>query len=171
MLSMLLSSPPEIGYRWIVTRYNLAAALLVTALCFSQQGSDPWIKAELIEPASFAETLRSDSGKPDKILCVAFPILYRSRHIKGAIFAGPGNRAEGIEALKKEVAGLAKDTDIVLYCGCCPMEKCPNLRPAYRTLKELGFTRVRVLNIPTNMHTDWYTKGYPSEPESGSAAR
>jgi hypothetical protein len=43
------------------------------------------------------------------------------------------------------------------------MEKCPNIRPAYRALKELGFTRVRVLNIPTNMHTDWYTKNYPSE--------
>ena len=62
-----MSPSPEIGYCWIVTRNNLAAALLVTALCFSQQGSDPWIKAELIEPASFAQTLRSGSGKPDKI--------------------------------------------------------------------------------------------------------
>ena len=45
--------------------------------------------------------------------------------IIGAVYAGPGNKPEGIEALKKEVAGLSKDADIVLYCGCCPMEKCP----------------------------------------------
>ncbi len=69
--------------------------------------------------------------------------------------------------LKKAVAGVAKDADLVLYCGCCPMVKCPNVRPAYRGLKEMGFTRVRVLNLPTNTLTDWYNKGYPSE--AGSA--
>ncbi len=49
------------------------------------------------------------------------------------------------------------------------MVKCPNIRPAYRALKELGYTHIRVLSIPTNMHDDWYTKGYPSE--DGSAAK
>jgi hypothetical protein len=63
---------------------------------------------------------------------------------------------------------MRKDADIVLYCGCCPMEHCPNIRPAYQALKESGFTRVRVLRIPTNMAADWYGKGYPSE--AGSAA-
>ena len=48
------------------------------------------------------------------------------------------------------------------------MEHCPNIRPAYQALKESGFTRVRVLRIPTNMAADWYGKGYPSE--AGSAA-
>jgi hypothetical protein len=47
------------------------------------------------------------------------------------------------------------------------MVKCPNIRPAYRTLKELGFQHVRVLNINTNMHEDWFGKGYPAE---GAAA-
>jgi hypothetical protein len=61
------------------------------------------------------------------------------------------------------VADLPKDADIVVYCGCCPMVKCPNIRPAYRTLKELGFTHIRVLDVPTNMHDDWYAKNYPSE--------
>ena len=83
------------------------------------------------------------------------------------ILAAVGPRAK--ELLKKAVAGMAKDADLVIYCGCCPMVKCPNVRPAYRTLKEMGFTRVRVLHIPTNMHTDWYTKDYPSE--AGSTPR
>src|SRR5215831_17157236 len=132
-----------------------AAMLLATALAFSQDLS-------LVEPADLAATLRSDAKKPT-VICVAFPVLYRSKHITGALFAGPGNKPEGIEALKKAVGGMPKDADIVLYCGCCPMERCPNIRPAYQALKDAGFTRVRVLRIPTNMATDWYAKGYPSE--------
>ena len=140
-------------------------ALLAT-ICFCQDGSDPWVKADLLEPAVLAQAIQA--ANPPVVLAVAFPVLYRSKHILHAIDAGQGSKPEGIEALKKAVASLSKDADIVVYCGCCPMVKCPNVRPAYRTLKEMGFTHVRVLNIPTNMHTDWYSKDYPSE--AGSAA-
>jgi hypothetical protein len=37
-----------------------------------------------------------------------------------------------MDALKKAVAGLAKARP-VLYCGCCPMTKCPNIRPAFNS--------------------------------------
>jgi rhodanese-related sulfurtransferase len=97
------------------------------------------------------------------VLCTAFSVLYRSKRIPHAIEAGPGSKPEGIALLKKAVADLPKDADIVLYCGCCPMVKCPNIRPAYRVLREMGFRHVRVLDIPTNMHEDWFGKGYPSE--------
>ena len=107
-------------------------------------------------------------AKPPVVVSVAFPVLYRGKHIAHAIDAGPGSKPEGIALLKKAVAQLPKDADLVIYCGCCPMVKCPNVRPAYRTLKEMGFTHIRVLDIPTNMHTDWYTKNYPTE--AGSAA-
>jgi hypothetical protein len=147
------------------------AALLTAALCFSQQASDPWPKSALLEPAALASILQSPSGKQPVILSVAFPVLYRAKHIQHAIFAGPGSKPEGIEELKKAVANLPKDSDIVVYCGCCPMERCPNLRPAYRTLKELGFNHVRVLEIPTNMHTDWYSKNYPSEAGAGDSPK
>ena len=83
-------------------------------------------------------------------------------------------RATGPKAskmLKKAVAGMAKDSDLVIYCGCCPMDRCPNIRPAWNALKELGFTHVRVLNIPTNMSTDWYQKDYPSEAGSAGGPR
>ena len=139
-------------------------ALLAT-LCFSQNAADPWPEADLFEPATLAKEIQS--ADPPAVLCVAFPVLYRSKHILHAIDAGPGSKPEGIEALKKAAARFSKDADIVIYCGCCPMAKCPNIRPAYRTLKEMGFTHIRVLNIPTNMHADWYSKDYPSE--AGSA--
>jgi len=137
-----------------------SAALAVTFL-MAQETSDPWPKTAVIEPAALAQTLQS--GKTPMVISVAFPVLYHAKHIVHAIDAGPGSKPEGIEALKKAVANVPKDADIVLYCGCCPMVKCPNIRPAYRTLKELGFTHIRVLDIPTNMHDDWYAKNYPSE--------
>ncbi len=136
------------------------------AICSAQTSPDPWPHADLVEPAALAQALQS--ANPPIVIAVPFPVLYRSKHILHAIDGGAGSKPEGIETLKKAVASLSKDSDIVIYCGCCPMVKCPNVRPAYRTLKEMGYTHVRVLNIPTNMHTDWYAKNYPSEP--GSAA-
>lgn len=140
---------------------------LVATLCLSQEASDPWPAASILEPAALVKELQSDQAP--NIICVAFPPLYNSKHIVHAVFAGPGSKPEGLEALKKVAAPLARDTDLVIYCGCCPMaNKCPNIRPAYRTLKEMGFTHIRVLDIPTNMQTDWFSKDYPSE--AGSAA-
>jgi hypothetical protein len=139
----------------------------LAALCLAQDGSDPWAKTDVVETSALAVEVAG--AKPPTVLCVAFPVLYRAKHIVRAIDAGPGSKPEGIAALKKAVAQLPKDADLVIYCGCCPMVKCPNVRPAYRTLHEMGFTHVRVLNVPTNMHTDWYTKNYPTEP--GSAAQ
>jgi rhodanese-related sulfurtransferase len=153
--------------RRILHRVLFALSLtLITTVSPGQGISDPWPKADLLEPAVLAQVLQS--GKPPVILCVAFPALYRSKHILHAIDAGTGSKPQGIDSLKRAVARFPKDSDIVVYCGCCPMANCPNIRPAYRTLKELGYTRVRVLNIPTNMHTDWYSKNYPFE--AGRAA-
>lgn len=137
---------------------HIASLILVGAVCFSQ--SVP--SEDFLEPAALVKQL--EGSKPPVIFSVAFPVLYRSRHIVHAIESGPGSKPEGLAALRKKLAEYPKDADIVIYCGCCPMDKCPNLRPAYRLLKDAGFTRVRVLNIPTNMHTDWYSKNYPSEP-------
>ncbi len=137
-------------------------SVLLAGFCLSQDAADPWPKPDLLEPATLVHDIQA--AKPPTIVCVAFPVLYRNKRILHAVGAGPGSKPQGIEALKQAVSGLAKNADIVIYCGCCPMTQCPNIRPAYRTLKEMGFTRIRVLDIPTNMHTDWYSKNYPSEP-------
>lgn len=138
-------------------------ALLVSAFASPGQEatSNPWASGEVLQPAELAKAI--ESGHAPMILSVAFPVLYRGRHILHAINAGPTSKPEGIEALKSAVAKLPKDAEIVIYCGCCPMVKCPNIRPAYRTLKDMGFTRVRVLSLPTNFHDDWAAKEYPSE--------
>jgi thiosulfate/3-mercaptopyruvate sulfurtransferase len=146
-----------------------AGAIVLAQILLSQGSADPWKPSEVLEPAALAGILQSGKSKPPVILAVAFPVLYNNKHLPHAIFAGPGSSPAGIDALKKAVADLPKDSDIVIYCGCCPMEKCPNVRPAYSLLKQMGFTKVGVLHVPTNMATDWFDKGYPSE--NGSALK
>ena len=143
---------------------TVALALLVPLVLVSQSTDDPWTASSVLEPPALAKLLTAPAaGKAPTIFAVAFPVLYNSKHLPHALFAGPGSKPEGIEALKKAAAGLPRDADIVLYCGCCPMTKCPNIRPAYRALREMGFTHLRILDIPTNMATDWFGKGYPFE--------
>jgi len=128
---------------------------------WAEQTNDPWPKDKLLESAALAERLRK--GSHPEIISVAFPVLYRQKHIPGARLAGPASKPEGIAQLKAAVAKLPKNTQIVIYCGCCPMTQCPNIRPAYSALHELGYTNVYVLNLPVNFHADWDQKGYPVE--------
>jgi thiosulfate/3-mercaptopyruvate sulfurtransferase len=73
-----------------------------------------------------------------------------------------GKEKENMDKLKKELGGLLKETNVVVYCGCCPFEHCPNVRPAIDVLKEMKFTNYRLLNLPHNIKTDWIDKGYPT---------
>lgn len=128
----------------------------------SDLSKDPWSSSELMKPAELARELDT-RGNSTRIICVTFPILYQQRHIRHAIIAGPGNKPAGIEKLLAAVAAVPHNAPIVIYCGCCPMDKCPNIRPAYLALKKRGFDPVRVLNLPSNFHTDWAAKGYAVE--------
>lgn len=147
------------------------ASLAAAVLGWSQQPSPPpaWPASAVVEPAAFAAVLQS-SAKPPVILCVAPAALYKAKHLPHAISTGAASRPEGLAALAKAVEAMPKDAEIVVYCGCCPLAFCPNLRPAYKALTELGYTNVRVLHIPTNMNTDWYSKNYPTETTAPAAA-
>ncbi|HEY3940834.1 MAG TPA: family 43 glycosylhydrolase [Bryobacteraceae bacterium] len=139
------------------------AAMLVTvgspALC----AEDPWTPADLLQPSELAARLATKEQSKPEILFVGFPVLYRAAHIPGAALAGPCSKAEGLDLLKKTVADQPRDRELVIYCGCCPFVKCPNVRPAFRALHEMGFSRVKVLVIENNFHADWVAKGYPVE--------
>jgi rhodanese-related sulfurtransferase len=123
---------------------------------------DPWQQSDLIQPATLAARLKGSGEKP-LLLYVGFPVLYRSTRIPGAILAGPVRKPEGLQLLKRAVANSPKDREIVLYCGCCPWMQCPNVRPAFKTLREMGFTNLKLVMMPTNLSTDWVSKGYPVE--------
>jgi hypothetical protein len=141
---------------------KVAAMVLGSEPCRSNAAkADPWSGSELMEPAVLAEILRR--GESPLILCVGFPVLYRQKHIAHARLAGPASKPEGAAALKQSVAALPKNTKIVIYCGCCPMPECPNLRPGFSLLKGMGYTDLHALNLSTNFRTDWADKGNPVE--------
>jgi rhodanese-related sulfurtransferase len=116
--------------------------------------------ADLIQPADFAASLQSTSPKP-LILQVGSHVLFAEAHIPDAEYAGPTNQEAGLQILKDRVATLPKDTAIVLYCGCCPWDRCPNIAPAYNQLHAMGFTHLKVLYIADNFGSNWVAKGYP----------
>jgi len=139
--------------------------LLVAAFSLFAPAQDPWPDKEIVQPKTLADRLQAREQVP--IFYVGFPTLYRNgAHILGAILTGPCSKTEGLKALKKAVAEIPHDKELFIYCGCCPFVKCPNIRPAYTALHEMGFTNIRVVMIETNLHTDWIEKGYPSEKSS-----
>ncbi len=117
----------------------------------------------LVEPREFAAALHGQHNPKPLILQVGFRTLYDQAHIPGAEYAGPANEDEGLRRLRDRVAGLPKDTPIVIYCGCCPWTRCPNVAAAFDTLHGLGFSHLQVLHIAENFGTDWVDKGYPAE--------
>lgn len=118
--------------------------------------NNPWTESQLLEPAELAADIKAGETKT--------PIIFNIgavEDIKGAIHIGSVSNAENLEKLKKAVTALSKNTAIVIYCGCCPFAKCPNIRPAFNELKKAGFTNVKLLNLSTNLKTNWIAKGYP----------
>jgi len=121
----------------------------------------PWTKAQTVEAAQFATELQQEKDPYLTVIYVGVKALYVGAHIPGAVFYGPGSTEQGLSELRRFAATLPRNSDVVLYCGCCPLEKCPNLRPAFRALKDSGFTRLRVLVLPTSFNSDWVEKGLP----------
>jgi thiosulfate/3-mercaptopyruvate sulfurtransferase len=118
-------------------------------------------KSQTIEPEELKSELAT-AAKPI-VVCVAPHFLYEGAHIPGALFHGPGSTPEGLENLREWAKGTSRDRTIVIYCGCCPMARCPNVRPASSALREMGFRHVKVLWLSQDFHTDWTQKGYPVE--------
>jgi hypothetical protein len=120
-------------------------------------------QAQLIQPADLNKLLSAKSGEKPLMFQVGSRMLFDQAHIAGSEYIGPGSQQAGLDQLKKRVASLPKDKAIVLYCGCCPWNRCPNVAPAYHLLQGLGFTHVKVLYFANNFGSDWLEKGYAVE--------
>ncbi len=154
--------------RWVV----LTALLIVAAVSIcrplavahdrqTKAAEDPWKEAETLAPSQLAKML--DGPEKPAIAYIGPRVLFRAGRIPGATLHGPTSEAEGLDDLKRWATPLPRAETLVIYCGCCPMEKCPNVRPAFRALREMGFTRLRILVLPTSFEEDWVKKGHPVE--------
>ena len=134
----------------------VAAVLLFIGFAFRPEHSEPWTTAQLESP----ETLAKIIGNPK----LPQPIIYSvgpGAVIKNSIDVGPAKETINLTKLKNLLAPLPKNASIVIYCGCCPFEHCPNIRPAFEMLNQMKFTNAKLLNIEHNVKTDWINKGYP----------
>ncbi len=148
---------------------SVAVLLAVSAALLSvpairgreKQSLDPWTAAQSLQPGELARQLADKNGTPPTIVYVGFHTLFAGGHIPGATFHGSASTEQGFSDLKKWAEELPRTTNLVIYCGCCPLEKCPNIRPAFTALDKMGFKKLRILVLPTNFATDWADKGYP----------
>ncbi|MEI6898671.1 MAG: rhodanese-like domain-containing protein [Bacteroidota bacterium] len=140
---------------------NLILSILITlssaGTLFAQNG-EPWSSKQIMDPASLALTL-NDPKAPKPAIFNIGPI----EQIKGAIRIGATRDKTNLDALRAQLSKLPKNKAIVIYCGCCPFQRCPNIRPAFELLNELKFTNAKLLNLSTNLNVDWISKGYPME--------
>jgi len=90
-------------------------------------------------------------------------MMFDEAHIAGAEYAGSGSHDEGLQMLRNRVSALPRNAFIVIYCGCCPWNRCPNVGPAYKLLSDMGFTNVKVLYLADNFGDNWADLGYPVE--------
>ena len=117
---------------------------------------DPWTKNQLIEPSELMAVLNNPKA--------AKPLIYNIGvvdNIPGAIAMGGASEKENLEKFRRTIVRLPKNTPVVIYCGCCPFAKCPNIRPAFNAMQAAGLTNGRLLHLPVNIRTDWIGKGYP----------
>ncbi len=117
--------------------------------------------ANLIQPADLAAALQNPHAQKTLILQIGFHALYAQARIPDAQYVGAAGEDKGLRALRRRVAALPKNTAIVIYCGCCPWNHCPNVGAAFAVLRDLGFTKLKVLYIADNFGADWVDKGYP----------
>jgi thiosulfate/3-mercaptopyruvate sulfurtransferase len=118
-------------------------------------------QGDLLQVPQLDALLNGPAEKRPVLLHVGFKVLYRSGHIPDSRYVGPASKPAGIAAMKKALQPLSRQTPVVLYCGCCPWQDCPNVRPAFRTAREMGFKDVKVLFIAKNLQADWIDHKLP----------
>ena len=126
----------------------------------AQTQVEPWNTAQLISTGRLSDILKSDSASSPLVISVG-----PSAVIKGSVDAGAAHEKQHLAQLKKILSGESKSREVIIYCGCCPFDRCPNIRPAFSLLKQMGFSNAKLLDVPKNIKADWIDKGYPINEE------
>ena len=135
----------------------LFAALLISGGgIYAQQQTEPWSDKQLLTTEALAS--RIEQGKAEDLLILS---VGPDAIIKGSIDIGPTVEKENVEKLQAYLKDVPKNKEVVIYCGCCPFDRCPNIRPAFRVLNDMGFKKGKLLDIPQNIKVDWLDKDYP----------
>ena len=136
-----------------------AIAVLFVAQAAGQAAAIPTTR--LINPEDLVKLLQTPGKEKPLMIQVGSHVLFSQAHIPGSEYIGPASTENGVQQLRNRVESQPRTRFIVLYCGCCPWGRCPNVKPADDALHAMGFTNVKVLYIADNFGTNWVDKGYP----------
>jgi thiosulfate/3-mercaptopyruvate sulfurtransferase len=150
---------PKCHHRNLTIAFTISVA--ITAAAFAYQASTI-AAANLLNPGDLAKLLQSPKADKPLLIHVGFHVLYLQAHIPGSEYIGPASDPAALRRLRTRVESLPRNKFIVLYCGCCPWDHCPNVKPATEALRNMGFTHVKVLFLADNIATNWRDKGYPT---------
>ncbi len=140
----------------ILLFFVIATSAPTFGLNNSAGDNEPWTQQQLLAPADLAKTLNNPKAPQPIIFSIGMQAI-----VKGSIDIGPVMMKENLNLLKQKLEKLPKNSQIVVYCGCCPFSRCPNVRPAMELLKSMQFSNYKLLNLPQNVKVDWIDKGYP----------
>ena len=140
----------------IISLFAFAYIAIAFQSVTAQNSSEPWTQQQLLAPAALAKTITNSRAPQPMIYCVGPQAI-----IKNSIEIGSAQVPSNLMNFKQQISRLAKNANIVIYCGCCPFDVCPNVRPAVNLLKEMKFTNFKLLNLPRNIKVDWIDHGYP----------
>ena len=115
-----------------------------------------WTADQLLQPSDLATSLKDNKEIPVIFSIGPGAVIPHSRDMSMI------KEEENMQKFKHELETLPKDTSVIVYCGCCPYEHCPNVRPAIQLLKDMKFTNYKLLDLPHNIKIDWINKGYPT---------
>ena len=136
-------------------KYLSIFSVIILISC-NTSSQEPWKPSQLMAPEKLATAIKNN--KAPLIICIGTADI-----IPNSVNIGMTNYPQNVEKLKAYLKNIPKDKEIVIYCGCCPFEHCPNIRPAFKVLNGMGFKNHKLLNLSNNIRTDWINKGYPAK--------
>ena len=140
-----------------ITQIITVLSLLVSfTLVQGQTKQEPWSSSQLMPPKQLADRIQQAKTLMPLIVNIGPQAV-----IKGSVDIGPADEKANLKKLETLLSKEDKNREVVLYCGCCPFDRCPNIRPAFSQIKKMGFKNAKLLDIPKNIKTDWIDKDYP----------
>lgn len=135
--------------------FYLPIFLLLFA-AFKKKELGIWEKGQLL-PAKTLATRINQGDTLNLLIINTGPV----DNIKGAITFGAVENPNNLAKLKNYLEQVPRTKEVVIYCGCCPLSVCPNLKPAYDLLGQMKFEQFKVLRLIKEIQEDWIDKGYP----------
>jgi hypothetical protein len=156
-------------------KYFTLAVLLCIALISGSQvvnSKHKGLKYKTVECSELNQKLQGKI-KPIVVFCGDLrdekdKYTYGFKKIPGSLVIGSVNQDKWEENLRAALllAELDKSfkSEVVVYCGCCSSDNCPNVEPVILELKRMGFKNVKGLYFSEGYLPEWHAKKYLEEP-------